>query len=327
MRRRTFLGTLGAALGCPLSAQAQRSATAIVGFLHGGSLNYNIKQFTPAVAAGLKEQGFTVGENVTIEPRAAEGHYERLPGLVAELIDRKVSLILAVGGTEPAEAAKTATSTLPIVFLSGADPVATGLVASLAHPGGNVTGVTLLGAALEAKRLQILHELAPGAALVAALVNPHYPAAARQKREIETAAQSLGVRVEIEATSTTAEIDAAVAKAANLNAGALLVAQDPFLAANQQRLVELAAQYKLPAIYQQREFVDIGGLASYGTDYNDAYRQAGNYIGRILKGARPADLPIVEPTKFALALNAKTAKTLGIALPPLLLAQADDVVE
>lgn len=327
MRRRDFIAATAGLAAWPVAARAQQADQPIVGFLHSGSLDFNIRQFEPAVAEGLKDQGYVSGRDVRIEARAAEGHYDRLPRLVAELIADKVSVLFAVGGTEPARVAKAAGTSLPIVFLSAADPIAAGLVASLAHPGGNVTGVTLLGAALEAKRLQILHELVPGAALVAAMINPDYPAADRQKHELESAARTLGLSLAIGYAGTGPAIDAAVADAIGKRAGALLVAQDPFLAAQQRQIVALAARHRLPAIYQQREIVEIGGLVSYGTDYAAAYRQAGNYIGRVLKGTRPADLPVVEASKFALAINMKTAKELGLAPPPVLLAAADDLIE
>jgi putative ABC transport system substrate-binding protein len=326
MRRRDLIAAAVAVLS-PVAARAQQAAMPVVGFLHSGTFGFNIKRFTPAVADGLKERGLIVGRDVAIEARAAEGHYERLPGLVAELIGRNVSAILAVGGTEPAKAAKAASSTLPVVFLSGADPVRTGLVASLARPGGNVTGVTLLGADLEAKRLQILHQLVPGAALVGVLMNPGYPAADRQRREVGAAAKASGLRIDIERAETAAEIDAGLAHLAAEKADAVLVAQDPFLAGRQQQLVALAARYKLPAIYQQREFVEIGGLASYGTNFAAAYRQAGEYVGRILQGARPADLPVVEPSTFELAINLTTAKALGLDPARTLLASADVLIE
>jgi putative ABC transport system substrate-binding protein len=279
----------------------------VIGFLHSGSSEY-MGGFGPAVRQGLNVTGYNEGQNVVIEYRAAEGQYDRLPGLVADLVKRKVAVILAAGGSDPAKAAKAATATIPIVFISAADPVKVGIVTSLSRPGGNVTGVSLLGSALEAKRLGLLHQLVPGAASVGVLINPKYPGSDLQLREVQDAASAIKRQINIAHASTEAEIDAAISTLAREGSAALLVAQDPFFGSRREQLVALAARYKLPAIYYQNEYAKAGGLVSYGTDFADGYRQAGIYVGRILKGEKPADLPVVQPTKFELVINLKTAK-------------------
>jgi putative ABC transport system substrate-binding protein len=247
--------------------------------------------------------------------------------LVADLVKRKVAVILAAGGSDPAKAAKAATATIPIVFISASDPVKVGIVMSLNRPGGNVTGVSLLGSALEAKRLGLLHELVPGAASIGVLINPKYPDSNLQLREVQEAASTIKRQINIVHASTEAEIDAAISTLAQQGSVALLVAQDPFFGSRREQLVALAARYKLPAIYYQNEYAKVGGLVSYGTDFADGYRQAGIYVGRILKGEKPADLPVVQPTKFELIINLKTAKTLGLDVPPHLQQLADEVIE
>jgi putative tryptophan/tyrosine transport system substrate-binding protein len=280
--------------------------------------------FGPAVRQGLNVTGYNEGQNVVIEYRAAEGQYDRLPGLVADLVKRKVAVILAAGGSDPA---KAATATIPIVFISASDPVKVGIVMSLSRPGGNVTGVSLLGSALEAKRLGLVHELVPRAASIGVLINPKYPGSDLQLREVQDAASTIKRQINIVHASTEAEIDAAISTLAQQGSVALLVAQDPFFGSRREQLVALAARYKLPAIYYQNEYAKVGGLVSYGTDFADGYRHAGIYVSRILKGEKPADLPVVQPTKFELVINLKTAKALGLDVPPHLQQLADEVIE
>ena len=327
MQRREFIKLLGgAAVVWPLAARAQQPATPVVGFLGSFSLSY-VKHFAPAVRKGLSETGYIEGQNVVIEYRSAEGQYDRLPGLVADLVDRKVVVILAAGGSDPAKAAKAATANIPIVFVSAADPIKDGLIASLNRPEGNVTGVSLLGAALEAKRLGLLHEIVPGAASIGVLVNPKYPNADLQLRELQEAAGVIKRQIIIARASTEAEIDSAFATVSQQGVGALLVAQDPFFGGRREHIVALAARYRLPAIAFQREFAEIGGLISYGANFADGYRQAGIYVGKILKGTNPADLPVMQPTKFELVVNLKTAKSLRLAIPESFLLRADEVIE
>jgi putative ABC transport system substrate-binding protein len=327
MKRREFITLLGsAAAGVPFAVRAQQAAMPVVGFLHGASPSY-LGQFVDALRKGLGESGFVEGQNLAIEYRWAEGHYERLPALAAELVDRQVAVILAMGGTDPARAAKAATSTIPIVFVSAADPVKTGLVASLNRPGGNVTGVSLIASALDEKKLGLLHELVPKTAVIAGLVNPNYPGAKTQADDIQKAARHLGVSAIALAAATDDEIDAAFADAAGQGAGAMLVGSDPFFNSRAGRFVATAARHSIPVIYPQREYVRAGGLVSYGPDFSDGYRSGGVYVGKILKGARPAELPVMQPTKFELVINLKTAKTLALTVPPTLLATADEVIE
>ncbi len=262
-----------------------------------------------------------------IEYRSAEGRYERLPSLVAELIDHKVAVILAVGGSDPAKAAMAATSTIPILFGSAADPFKAGLVASLKQPGGNVTGVSMIGSALEAKRLDLMQQIVPGAASIGVLLNPKYPDADLQVRELQEAAGVIKRQIQIVRASTESDLEPAFATLAQQGAGALLVASDPFFTTRREQLVTLAARHKLPAIYAVREFPAAGGLMSYVDSFTDAYRQLGVYAGRILKGAKPADLPVVQPTKFELVINLKTVKALGLTVPAGVLAIADEVIE
>jgi putative tryptophan/tyrosine transport system substrate-binding protein len=325
MKRRRFIQLFGGAVASlPLVARAQ-SATPVVGFLHGASPSY-LGRFVNALHEGLGELGFTEGQNLSIEYRWAEGHYERLPDMAADLVNRQVTAILAMGGTEPARAAKSATSTIPIVFISAADPVEAGLVASLNRPDGNVTGVSLIAAALEQKKLSLLHELTK-APVVAGLVNPNYPGAKAQADEIQNAAAQLSVKAIPLSAGSDEEIDAAFAIAASQGAGAMLVGSDPFFNSRGERFVAAATRHSMPVIYPQREFVVGGGLISYGPDFSDGYRNAAIYIGRVLKGTKPVDLPVMQPTKFELVINLKTAKTLGLTVPPTLLATADEVIE
>jgi ABC-type uncharacterized transport system substrate-binding protein len=327
MRRRDFIKVIaGSAAALPLAARAQQTAMPVIGYLQSASPSY-FAQFSDAVRQGLNEIGYVEGQNVAIERRSAEGDYDRLAALAACLVDRQVAVILATGGSDPAKAAKAATSNIPIVFVSAADPVRTGLVASLNRPGGNVTGVSLLASALDAKKLGLLRELAPKASTIGVLINPDYPSANSQREETQQAAARLGLRLLMLSARADGEIDFAFASAAKQGADALLVATDPFLLSRRERLVALAARYAVPAIYAQREVVSGGGLISYGPHFWDGYRQAGAYVGRVLKGEKPADLPVLQPTKFELVINLKTAKALGLEVPDRLLALADEVIE
>jgi putative tryptophan/tyrosine transport system substrate-binding protein len=325
MRRRELLQVFGGALAWPLAARAEQPGP-VIGLLHAASASY-FAQLAPSFAQGLKESGYTPGQKVAIEYRWAEGHYDRLPALAAELVARQVAVIVAGGGTTPAKAAKAATSTIPIVFISAADPVKAGIVDSLNRPGGNVTGVSLIGSALEAKKLGLLHEVAPGASTVAALINPNYADAKMQVDEVAAAAARIGVELVTLRAGNAADIDAAFASLLERGAGALLVGEDVEFAALRRQIVALAAHHAIPTIYFQKEFVAAGGLISYGPHFADGYRQAGIYVSRILKGEKPAELPIMQPTKFEMVINLKTAKALGVEIPPMLLATADEVIE
>jgi putative tryptophan/tyrosine transport system substrate-binding protein len=327
MRRREFISLfVSAVVASPLTARAQNSATPIIGFLHSASHDYLMKMAV-AVNQGLKETGYIEGQSVAIEYRWSDGHTDRLPALAATLVSRGVAVILAAGGPEPARAAMAATKTIPIVFVSAADPVQIGLVASLNRPGGNVTGINLIGSSLGAKRLELLHQLVPKASTIAALIDPNYPAAKIQSQEAQQAANQLGLKLITLSASTESDIETAFASLAQQGAGALLVAQGPLFVSECGLLAMLAARYMIPAMYSQREYIAAGGLMSYGPDFPDGYRQAGNYIGRILKGEKPADLPVVQPTKFDLVISLKTAKALNLTVPASLLALADDVIE
>jgi ABC-type uncharacterized transport system substrate-binding protein len=308
MGRREFITLLATAAACwTVSARAQQSAMPVVGFLSGGS-PAAWAAYVAAFRKGLNDTGFTEGHNVTIDFRWADGHYDRLADLAAGLINRKVAVLFAAGGSEPVKTAKAATSATPIVFASALDPVRAGIVVSINRPEGNVTGVSMLGSALEAKRLGLLTEIVPGAGSIGVLINPNY-------------------EIDIVRAGTDTEIDAAFMTLAQHGAVALVVAEDPFLGTRSEHLVQLAARFKLPTIYYNRTFVKAGGLASYGTDFADVFRQAGVYVGKILKGARPADLPVLQPTKFEFVINLKTAKLLGLTVPFGLLNAADEVVE
>jgi putative ABC transport system substrate-binding protein len=327
MERREFLGVLGSAAAgmWPLAMQAQQPVMPVIGFLNNASL----AESTPNLAAfrdGLKQTGYIEGQNVALEFRFAEGRSERLPALAAELVRRQVALIVTGGPFAP-QAAKAATATIPIVFNSGIDPVKLGLVASVNRPGGNVTGVNFLNAATEAKRLGLLHDLVPQATLVAMLRNPNRPGAAEQVQDVQEAAYTLGKKILVLNASTSHEIDAAFATLLQQRANALTVAADPFFTARREQIVALAARHALPAMYPLREPVAAGGLISYSASITDAYRQVGVYAGRILKGASPADLPVMLPTKFELVINLKTARTLGLTIPSGVLAIADEVIE
>jgi putative ABC transport system substrate-binding protein len=325
IRRRQFITLLGAA-AWPLAARAQQPAIPVVGFLGTASAG----PFAHLVAGfrrGLQEAGFVEGRNVAIEYRWAEGQYDRVPALAADLVRRQVAIIVTVGGETSATAAKAATATIPIVFNVGADPVKLGLVTSLARPGGNATGVNIFTTELVEKRLGLLHDLVPAATTVAVLSNPNFPAAVANVRESEAAAGAIGKQVVIFNASSDAEIETAFANIVQARPGALLVGADPFFNSRRGLIVALAARHAVPAIYEWREFAEAGGLVSYGTSLVEAYRQQGIYVGRILKGETPADLPIVQLSKFELIINLNTARALGLTIPPGVLAIADEVVE
>jgi putative ABC transport system substrate-binding protein len=328
MKRRAFITLLGgAAATWPLVARAQQSAMPVIGFLHPGSIDV-IADRVRTFRQGLKDTGFIEGENVAIEFRWAEDQIERLPVLAAELVRRQVTVITAVGGNAPALTAKTATSTIPIVFAVGEDPVGLGLVASIARPGGNLTGINFLAAELHAKRLELLRELVPGAVRLAVLINPGNAVNAETTlRDVQSAARAVGLQMQIIRASTGREIDAAFATMARERPDALLVGGDPFFNSRRVQLALLAARNAVSAAYASREYAEVGGLMSYGPNFLDAYRQVGVYVGRILKGAKPADLPVVQSSKFELVINAQTARVLGLTVPASLLARADEVIE
>jgi putative ABC transport system substrate-binding protein len=327
MKQRHFLaGLVSATVVWPLTALAQQPAVPVIGFLNSASPGPFV-QYSAAFGRGLNERGYVEGQNVAVEYRWAEGRFDRLPMLAAELVHRNVAVISASGGLPSALAAKAATATIPIVFILASDPIKLGLVASLNRPGGNATGVGLFSITIEPKKLQILHELVPKAMKIGVLVNPRSPNAQTIVATLQTAAGALGVQIYIVNAATGADFGPAFTALVQQEAGALVIPADPFFTGQREKLVALAAQHALPTIYEWREFVVAGGLMSYGTVLSDAYRQAGVYTGRILKGEKPADLPVVQPTKFELVINIKTAKTLGLEIPQTMLVGADEVIE
>ena len=320
-----MLGT-GAAAVWPRAARAQQSVTPVIGFLNSGSPNAFRPMFV-GFHRGLAEAGYIEGRNVAIEYRWAEGQYDRLPAYAAELVRHSVQVIAATGGSVSALAAKASTTTIPIVFEAGGDPVTLGLVSSLNRPASNVTGVSNFFGPLAAKRLEILRELVPTSAVIVALVNPNNPTSDSQMVDIQTAARALGLQIQVVNASSEREIDAAFANIVERRVGALAVIADPFLANRRDQITALAARHALPAMYSHRQFVNSGGLISYGTDLVDVFRQVGVYTGQILHGVKPADLPVLQPVKFELVINLKTAKALGLTVPQTLLARADEVIE
>jgi len=326
MRRREFISLLGGAAAWPLAARAQQSARPVIGFLSSRSPAESASDVA-GFRQGLAQTGYVENQNLAIEYRWAENRYERLPALAADLAGRQVAVIAALGGPVTALAVKAATKTVPFVFITGVDPVKLGLVASFARPGGNATGLNIFITAIEAKRLGLLRELVPTAARIAVIVNPNSPEVDSQLNDVQTGADAVGWELQILRVGSEAEFDSAFATLARSAVEALLVAADPFFNSQRERIVALAARHKIPAIYEARGYAVAGGLMSYGPNLPDAYRQVGLYTGQILKGAKPANLPVIQPTALELVINLKTAKAVGIEVPPTLLARADEVIE
>jgi putative ABC transport system substrate-binding protein len=326
MRRREFIVLLGNAAAWPLAARAQQPAVPMIGFLSSRSPG----ESAPSVAAfrqGLKENGYVEGQNVAIVFRWADGQYDRLPALATDLVGRQAAAIVAAGGDPSALAAKTATAKIPIVFTGSDDPVKVGLVVSFSRPGGNVTGASLFTSEVEAKRFALLRELVPKARLIVMMVNPNLPSANTDISNVEAAARTVGQEISVVRAESERAIEAAFATVVRQRAEALLVGHDPYFNTRREQIVGLAARYGIPAIYEVREFTAAGGLMSYGTSIIDNYRLAGVYVSRILKGEKPADLPVQRPTKFELVINLKTAKALGLEIPATIYARADEVIE
>src|SRR5215471_11804385 len=326
MKRREFITLLGGAAAWPLAARAQQPGMPMVGFVTGLSSNY-ITGRKPAFRRGLREVDYVEGQNVLVEYHSVEGQSDRLSGVVTDLIERKVAVIVAVGGTDPAKAAKAATTTIPIVFISAADPLGAGIVTRLNRPEGNITGISILGTSLEAKRLGLLQDIIPGTSTIGVLINPQFSDADLELREVEEAAGLVNRQIHVMRTTTESEFDGAFASLARQGAGGLLIVSDPFFASHRDQLVALAARYKMPTMYHQREYAEAGGLVSYAPDFTDSYRQGGVYTGKILKGAKPADLPVMQSSKLEFVINLKTAKALGVKLSDNVLTLADEVIE
>jgi ABC-type uncharacterized transport system substrate-binding protein len=327
VRRRDFITLVGAVTAAwPMAVRAQPSALPVIGFLHSATANaYAL--MTAALRKSLSEAGYVEGQNVAIEYRWAEGQFDRLPEMAADLVRHQVSVIFAGGGSDPSLAAKAATSKIPIVFANGTDPVAAGLVASLDHPGANVTGITFLLNTLGPKELEVIHELVPKAALVAVLINPKSSTAASQLKDLQDTARAFGQEVSIFNASAESEIENVFGSLAQLKPGGLVIGADAFFFSRRGQFVDLATRYSIPTIYPWREAVAAGGLASYGSSVTDAYRLAGIYIGRILKGDKAANLPVQQSTKTELVINLKTAKLLGLNVPNTLVGRADELIE
>jgi putative ABC transport system substrate-binding protein len=327
MKRREFITLLGgAAAAWPVAAHGQERLTPIIGFLSTRTAD-DSASVVDAFQAGLGSTGYLDGRNVRIEFRWAEARSDRLPAMATELVSRSVAVIVAVGGDEVVRAAQAATATIPIIFITGSDPARVGLVASLNRPGGNTTGVTLFSTVLEQKKLEVLRELVPTAVTLGVLLRPTSLNYDFMRSDIEIAARTLGRRIHVLDASTEHEIEAAFGTIVQKGLGALLVTTDPFFSSNRQQILRLAARHLVPTIYDSRIQVEGGGLVSYGASYTETYRQGGIYVGRILNGARPADLPVLLPTKFELVINLRTARALGLEVPPTLLARADAVIE
>jgi putative ABC transport system substrate-binding protein len=326
MKRREFITLLGGVAAWPLTARAQQPAMPVIGFL-SGALPGPYAPFAAAYHRGLKETGYVEGVNTAVEYRWAEGEVDRLPALAAELVRRQVAVIAAGGGTASALAAKAATTTIPIVFLVAEDPVKLGLVASLNRPGGNATGVNFLLAELGSKQLGLLHELVPAAVRVGLLVNPRVPQTESATRDVAAAASAIGLQIDVVEARDSREIEAAFRTLVRNRADALVVGPDSFFASRRLQLATLATRHAIPSLFNIREYAEAGGLMSYGTSVTETYRQVGIYTGKILKGAKPADLPVVQSSKFELVINLPTARALGLEVPPTLLARADEVIE
>jgi putative tryptophan/tyrosine transport system substrate-binding protein len=325
-RRELVAGLAGGLLALPISSRAEQRPVPLIGFMSSRSPE-DTKHLVAAFRQGLEETGFVEGRNVVIEYRWADGQYDRLPAIAADLVSRRVAVLLGLGGEVSAVAAKQATSTIPIVFGIGGDPIKVGLVESFNRPGGNATGFTLLSGYVMTKRLGLLHDLVPDASVVGVLSNPNFPAAAQQLKDITEAAQTTGQHLFVVNASNDAELESNLLSLLQQPVGALLVTADPYFDTRRDQIIAFAAQHRLPAIYQFREYAVAGGLTSYGPSTTDAYRQAGIYAGRILKGAKPADLPVLQPTKFEFVINLKTAKALGLTIPSGPLSIADEVIE
>jgi putative ABC transport system substrate-binding protein len=326
VNRRELITLLGAAAACPLAARAQQAAMPVVGWISSRAARESAC-LVAAFRQGLKETGYIEPQNVVVDFRWGDGYYDRLNTLATELVRRPVTVIVATGGDPAAQAAKVATGTIPIVFVSGSDPVKVGLVASFNRPGGNISGVHLLLLGMGAKRLGLLHELVPTANPIGVLTNPNFADAQTQLRDVESAAESLGSELLVLKASTELEMDAAFTNLAQQKIGAVLIASDPFFTTRRDQLAALASRHAIPAMFDLREYAAAGGLMSYGASLTEGYRQGGIYTGRILKGEKPADLPVLQPTKFELVINLKSAKALGLTIPDKLLVLADEVIE
>jgi putative tryptophan/tyrosine transport system substrate-binding protein len=326
MRRREFIAAIGGAVTWPLVVRAQQPALPVVGFLSSLS-SAALTGPVLAFRQGLGSLGYEEGKNVAIEFRWAEGHYDELPALATELVQKRAAVVVTVGGDPPAFAAKAASTTIPLVFMVGQDPVKLGLVTSLSRPGGNATGVNLLISETESKRIDLLRQLAPAASLFAALINPKNADAEVQSSAVKSAAHSLGQQIEIINASNELELENAFARFVQDRIGGFVLTADPFFVYRREQIILAAAEHQIPGVYFLHEFAESGGLASYGTSLADAYRQAGVYAGKILGGTKPADLPVIQPTKFELVINLKTAKALSLTVPPSVLAIADQVIE